>query len=390
MHASVFRGTHHEMGVQQGKAFKDALARGARAFTRLEALHTMKPRLLPAGLFLHVAGTIAMKRFKPLFKVHAPNQAARIEGIAEGAGMSERLLWFFTAAELVLGENDYEVPIPSGCTSVLLDGSMMTTAHVTVARNFDYASFVVPFLRARRNEPADGLVSFDITAAPLPGTFNGMNEAGLFISTNEAFPVAQGIRHPGLPASVLIQEALETCQTTREAVALFSRAPRGSCNIVTLADKGGDLACLEYTSTDIHEIRPGKGERYLVATNHYVSPGLAAIDLPRAAVFGKMAPRSLRGTCINETSHQRRATVQRLLAAATPGHVDRDFLVALLRDHSACNGTGGMETICHHDPENISAASMVFDLETRAAWACVGSPCQHEFEPVAFDQVDAP
>ncbi|NMC07678.1 MAG: hypothetical protein GYA24_20865 [Candidatus Lokiarchaeota archaeon] len=51
-------------------------------------------------------------------------------------------------------------------------------------------------------------------------------------------------------------------------------------------------------------------------------------------------------------------------------------------------GTGGMETICHHDPENISAASMVIDLATREMWACLGLPCEHEHERITFDAGD--
>ncbi|MBN2152427.1 MAG: hypothetical protein JW839_13325 [Candidatus Lokiarchaeota archaeon] len=382
-----FAGSHADMGVQQGKAFAQALRGGLESFKGLEALRAMKPRLMPAWLFMWVAGGIARKNLEPVYARHAPRQRDRIKGIARGAGIDERYAWFFSSSEVVLGVNDYEVPIACGCTTVALGPSLAASGHATVARNFDFATFVVPFLRVRRNEPAGFLRSVDITAAPLPGTFNGFNEAGVFISTNEAFPVAKDVRGPGLPASAIIQEALEAANTTQEAIDVFKRLPRGSCNIVTIADRRGELVSLEYTSKEIHEVTPGKDEAFLVATNHYITPALAAIDLPLDAVFGKKSPRSLRGTCINKTSVTRRGTAKAWLEgkAVNPGSITTDDLQSLLRDHSANAGTGGMETICHHDPENISAASMVIDLAAREMWACFGLPCEHAYEKTAIE-----
>ncbi len=388
MDAHRFAGTHLDMGLQQGKAFAQALRTGLESFKGLEALRSLKPRAIPPGLFLWIAGGMARRALEPIYARHAPHQRARIKGIARGAGIDERYAWFFSSSEVVLGVNDYEVPLACGCSTVTLKPSLAASGHATVARNFDFASFVVPYLRVRRNAPAGLLRSMDITAAPLPGTFDGVNEAGVFISTNEAFPVAEGIREPGLPASAIIQEALETANTTQEAIDVFKRLPRGSCNIVSVADPRGDAVSLEYTSKEIHEVVPGEGEAFLVATNHYTTPGLAAIDLPLDAVFGKKSPRSLQGTCINKTSVTRRGTASAWLKgkAGKPGSITTEALQSLLRDHSANAGTGGMETICHHDPENISAASMVVDLATREMWACFGLPCEHEYEHVSFDE----
>jgi isopenicillin-N N-acyltransferase-like protein len=394
MDAHRFAGTHLEMGLQQGKAFAQALRGGLDSFKGLEALRSMKPRWMPAGLFLWIAGGMAKRRLEPIYARHAPRQRDRIKGIAQGAGIDERYSWLFSSIEIVSGINDYEVPLACGCTTVVLKPSLAASGHATVARNFDFATFVVPYLRVRRNEPAGLLKSMDITAAPLPGTFNGFNEAGVFISANEAFPVAEGIRDPGLPASAIIQEALETANTAQEAVDVFKRLPRGSCNIVTVADPRGEAVSLEYTSKEIHEVVPSDGEGFLVATNHYITPRLAAIDLPLDAVFGKKAPRSLQGTCINRTSVTRRGTAtawikdkaKAKVKGKGPGSITNEAMMSLLRDHSANAGKGGMETICHHDPENISAASMVVDLAVCEMWVCFGLPCEHEYERVPFKE----
>jgi predicted choloylglycine hydrolase len=388
MDAHRFNGTHIDMGTQQGKSFARALHDGLVSFKALETLQSMKPRWIPANFFLWIAGGIAKKNLEPIYAKHAPRQLERIKGIAKGAGIDERYVWLLSSSEIVLGINDYELPLACGCTTVAFKPSLVASGHATVARNFDFVTFIVPYLRVRRNEPAGLLKSMDITAAPLPGTFNGINEAGVFISTNEAFPVAEGIREAGLPASIIIQEALETARNTQEAIDVFKRLPRGSCNIITIADPLGDIVSLEYTSKEIHEVVPGDGEGFLVATNHYITPQLAAIDLPVNAVFGKKAPRALRGTCINKTSVTRRVTATAWVKdkARQPGSITNEGLMSLLRDHSANAGTGGMETICHHDPENISAASMVVDLASREMWACFGLPCEHEYEQVIFNE----
>lgn len=370
--------------MQQGKAFKDLLQRGLVTFKTMELVWSMKPRWMSPSAFLWIAGAMGKKKLEPIYKQHASRQRERIQGIARGANIDEHYLWFFSSSEIVMGINDYEVPLACGCTVLVPDPASMDTGHVTVARNFDFATFVMPYLRVRKNELAGYLKTMDITAAPLPGTFNGYNEAGVFIATNEAFPIAEGIRKPGLSASVIIQEALETCNSTQEVIDMFKKKPRGSCNIITIADKHKDIASLEYTSTELHELKPGKEERYLVATNHYLAPELAKIDLPVTAVFGKKAPRALRGTCINKTSRTRRETVKARLNQLQPKAITRDWLFELLKDHSANNSVGGMETICHHDPENISAASMVIDLETLDMWACFGLPCEHVHEHVGF------
>ena len=60
--------------------------------------------------------------------------------------------------------------------------------------------------------------------------------------------------------------------------------------------------------------------------------------------------------------------------------VNVEWLQKLHRDHSTSpDGKGCMETICHHDPANISAASMIIDLETLDSWICFGLPCENKY-----------
>ena len=147
------------------------------------------------------------------------------------------------------------------------------------------ALFIVPYLILRKNVPKGFNASYDLTAMVLPGTFNGVNEHGVFISTDEAFPLEE--KEEGLSASIIIQEALEKCESTEEVVKLFQNIPRGSGNVVLVADPSDDIRVLEYTSKRLRVRTPDKGDDFIVGTNHYTLEEFKPIDLPRDAVFGK-------------------------------------------------------------------------------------------------------
>ena len=377
-----FSGSHYEMGFQQGTLFQDLVQDALRVFKKLEDIQLMKPRFMPMCLFLWIASRRAKNWLKPLIKSHAPNQAERIRGMADGSGMSERLLYFFSAAELMLAKLDWELPhLETGCTSIAYGSAFTSRHHAMISRNFDYARFIVRFLMLRENAPDGHYKTFDLTAFPLPGTFNGLNEHGVFIATDEAFPVSE--IEDGLSASLIIQEALEKCASTEQVVQFFKNAPRGSGNVVLVADPSDDIRVLEYTSKQFHVREPDQGRNFIVATNHYASKELKSVDLPRGAVFGNKSPRGLRGILINETSYVRKERAESLLSSTKK--VDVDFLQELHRDHgSESPEKGGMNSICHHDPINVSAASMIVDLKSFDAWICFGLPCENKYEKFNF------
>ena len=300
-----------------------------------------------------------------------------MDGIAEGSEVNRNFIYLFSAAELLLGELDWELPhLKTGCTSIAYKSNKTESNHTMISRNFDYAQFIVPYLMIRKNEPPGLNKTMDLTAMVLPGTFNGVNEHGVFISTDEAFPLEE--KEEGLSASLIIQEALENCENTKEVINFFKKVPRGSGNVILVADPFDEIKILEYTSKRLKVRSPKEGEDFIVGTNHYTSEELKPIDLPRDAVFGKKAPKSLQGLCINETSYVRKDTAERMIQSVD--QVNIEWIKKLHRDHSASpEGKGGMETICHHDPANISAASMIIDLETLESWICFGLPCENEY-----------
>ncbi len=381
-----FSGTHYEMGIQQGKAFGEFAHQAWDNLKSLEEVQGLKPKYLPTSLFLKLASKKAYKWLSPMFKTHAPNQTERIKGISTGSGLSEPLFYLFSGLELMLGTPDWELPhIKTGCTSIAYQSSFTEAGHTMISRNFDYAKFVVPYLILRKNSPMELNQTYDLTAGVLPGTFNGINEHGVFIGTDEAFPVSE--KKDGLSASILIQEALEKCSNTEEVVDFFSKSPRGSGNVILVADPSNNMKVLEYTSNRLRVREPDRGDKFIVATNHYVLNEFKEVDLPRQAVFGKKSPKGLYGMCINETSYIRKETAERLIRDLKR-KVTVEDMMNLHRDHSSSpDGRGGMNTLCHHDQLNISAASMIFDLETLDAWICLGLPCENKYNKINFNSI---
>ena len=58
------------------------------------------------------------------------------------------------AAEVMLADLDWELPhIKTGCTSIAYKSLKTKSGNTMVSRNFDYASFLVPYLVLRKNAP---------------------------------------------------------------------------------------------------------------------------------------------------------------------------------------------------------------------------------------------
>ncbi len=374
-----FHGSHYEMGVQQGETFRASLHELWEKFQQLPIIQALKPRGVPTKVFFAIAKGKAYNWLRSLFDKSCPHQVERIAGIARGAGLDLKVIFLLLSTEIVFGGNDYEIPVKCGCTSIALAPEKTTSGETLCMRNFDYQRVVVPYLRVRSNAPKGRLRSLDLTANALPGTFNGMNKAGVAVMTDEVFPVTFEKRD-GLPASLLMQEALETCGSTQEVVAYFRQAPRGSCNKILVADAEGDFRAMEYTPTILKEVTSKAS--FLVATNHYEDPELATNDMPRAAVFGKKAPPELQWHNIQETSFFRLATATRFLQET--GKVSVEWLKKLAACHYVDAGhADGWDTICHHDPINNTSASMIFNLTRRTMDACFGNPCENQYR--SFD-----
>lgn len=379
-----FSGNHYELGIQQGKKFKENLNQGLKIIQGLEGFQALRPKWLPNPIFFAVARKKSTKWLATFLAKHAPNQAERLRGIADGAEIDPSWIYLLVSTEIVLGVLNWELPLPGGCSNIGVKADACQGNEPIVGRNFDYNSFILPFLKLRQNSPSKHYRSFDITASPLPGTFNGINEHGVFIGTDECFTT--GEREDGLSASILIQESLENCKTTSEVLSYLRETPRGTTNKWLVADATGDIKAVEYTSKRVCVVGDGdnsKKQLYAVATNHFISPELIPIQIPRNSIFGPKAPRYLQGITIHDTSFKRLDVANQIILnkLAVNQKIDVSFMQSVLRDHST-DPTVKYCALCHHDPQFITAASMVFRLKTRDVTLCYGNPCEHDYQHI--------
>ncbi|TFG19274.1 MAG: hypothetical protein EU530_06745 [Promethearchaeota archaeon] len=374
-HVYHFSGSHYEMGFQQGQIFRESLVKAFDAFKNYPDIRKLRPKLIPQGIFFLLAAKKSRKWFEPTLRKLAPNQAERIHGISDGSGISQNLIYLLCSTELLLTKKTYDIPIIDACTSISYDKTKTERGHAMVSRNFDYRYMVVPHLRIRKNSPNNGLQNYDVTASPLPGTFNGINEKGVFIGTDEVSAIKEVVPNNALPASILIQESLEYATSSQEVFEYFKQQHRGSSNSVMVNDPSGDMFVMEYTSKRIIKRSPLKN--YIHATNHFISEELKEVDMPSNAIYTKTAG-PLAGIRIQESTYTRYQTAGLRLDSQEVFSIDE--MKSLLSDHSATsNGILDRNCLCRHGPIMTSASSMIFDLESMDAWISFGSPCKNEY-----------
>ncbi|MHA1111469.1 MAG: C45 family autoproteolytic acyltransferase/hydrolase [Promethearchaeota archaeon] len=370
-----FSGSHYDMGFQQGERFKQSLIEAFKAFKDYPDISKMRPKLIPQGLFFLLAARKSRKWFQPTLEKLAPNQAERIRGISDGSGISQNLIYLLCSTELLLTKKTYDTPIIDACTSISYSKTKTKRDHSMVSRNFDYRYMVVPHLRIRKNSPNKGLQNFDITASPLPGTFNGINEKGVFIGTDEVSAIKEVDPNNALPASILIQEALEQATSSQDVFDYFKQHNRGSSNSVMVNDPSGDMFVMEYTSKRIIKRLPT--ENHIHATNHFISDELKEVNMPSNALYTKDAG-PLAGMKIQESTHKRYQIADLLLGSWEKYSIEE--MKSLHSDHSVTSmDIPDRNCLCRHGPIMTTASSHIFDLETMEAWICFGSPCKNEY-----------
>jgi hypothetical protein len=362
-------GSHGDMGRAQGEQAGAVVRACFDAFMGGPEMELLRPRWLPRALFRRLARRKARRTLEVLTWEHYPEQAARMQGIADGAGVGVDLLFLGLAAELQLNQVNW-VP-PGACSALGVRGARWAGEGAAVAKNFDYpAHFRVGFC-VRRNTPADGLRSIDVTVAPLAGSHSGVNEAGLAVTYNYGYGQDEGPLAP--PITLLVQRLLERCTTVAEAEELARRTPRSGGALLTLADAEGDLAAFEVSPTRF-AVRRDPGA--VACTNHYLDPHLAEVDVPAEAVHPDTCLPHLRGERVRASSDARLADLTRLLEGE--GRFDLAGLEDALRDHGEEDrGTDG--TVCRHGPYYETTAAVVLLPAQRMLRAVFGRPCEDSF-----------
>ena len=374
----TFSGSHHEIGVQQGEAIRGQLNQLMQVIPNLDAFKRMKPMLLPTSLFLSFAKRRAADLLEEdIFQIY-PSQGERMRGISEGCGMDLPMLMLLQSMEMLIGkitEAHYRL---EACTSLGFVAERTTSGEPIVAKNFDYLNELGPFHLACRTRSSGRFGTMGCTMAPLPGMLDGMNEHGLTVTYNLGYTTDEPEVHA--PLSMVLQEMLETCRTTGEAIEFITKARQGGHDaLLMIADAEGDIRAVELTPRRSSTRMPSGG--LIVNTNHYHTEELQRYEIPRNAIWDGDVPEVQVGRRIFESTERRLMRAEELLEGVEK--VDEELIKGVLRDHGVEDEPSDT-TICKHGEVGSSLRSMIFYPRLKKMKLLYGSPCQNEYEEFYF------
>ena len=360
------------MGLTQGTALRQKIREAHESLRKLEALRLEQPWWLPYPLFLDLAERRSEKALGPALRQSGPAILARMQGIAEGAGLPLRSLCLMNAMEAFIGSVAGRTVVPplGACSALAVRGSRSRTGEPIIARNFDYPPLFQPCYTLRESHPRGGFRSLDFAVAPQAGTVDGVNEKGLAITLDYAFVMDSGVPNPLV--TMLIADALASCATVTEAVHRITASPRWGAGLLLLADATGDLATVELSNTRSGVRRPAPGTDWLLNTNVCHCPEIREVQVPESAAYSERTPVPLRGGSVLQPHVVRAQRIEDLLrkqATVGPGE-----LAAIMADHGPSGVPDGASPCVHTGYFNTTASLQWFpgrrSVRVSYSWAC--------------------
>jgi len=373
----VFKGSPHEIGVQQGEHYRDLLHEATVRITKAATFRAAKPWYLPTPLFYYLAKSRASKLLRDDVYTYYPERAEQLEGVAKGAGVDLSTALFYMYLELAgVGETRFRV---DACTAIGFQPEATECGEVVIVKNMDFYNDYAFMLTARKTVPDDGYSVYGNTAASYPGMIDGMNEHGLSVTYNLASTTEKPTHYT--PLSLAIQETLQSCNTTEEAVEHITRAKRGGDALIMIGDAEGTLRTVEISSTE-SAVREPQGS-VLVNTNHYHTEKMRKTEVPRDAVHPESAAPELRGKQVHLSSLTRWNRVNELLAEDVK--FSEEHIHRIMSDHGA-DAKPSRLTICRHHDLTSTLYTMVYYPERRTIKVLYGNPCQNELSEMVFSE----
>ena len=348
------KGSPHERGRIHGDQARDRVERSVANYARLFA-------------FVGMPWDEAQRRSAPYRDVVGGFDASlleEMEGIARGAGRPFSEILALNARTEVLPPSFLTGADNGECTAIAVSPAASASGETLLAQNWDWVgsqreSMVV--LRVREgSDPA----CLTLTEAGMLAKI-GINALGLGVCLNILRSVFDGTQ-TGVPVHVLLRALLKR-KSVRDAIEFCSALSFGGSSNILMADRGGDVASLEFSPKGLKVVR-GEGGT-LCHTNHFLHPeaaGWQATHVPNLSTLPRLD----------------RAKVH---AFARPKHGIED-LQRLLRDESA-----GLLSICRKPDLSLppeaqieSVASVIMDLGRGVMHVAPDVPSRAEYQPVAL------
>jgi isopenicillin-N N-acyltransferase-like protein len=328
------RGGHRELGRQHGE----------QAATQIR----QHLDVMCAG---HKISTTELRRrsllFQPMFELHCPHLLDEIRGLAEGAGIE--------VAD-ALACNIRSLPKQGreeGCTAYVVSRKGTAENDILAGQNSDMDNRIPPLAYVLHLQPKDKPEVLMWTFGGMIG-YHGLNSVGIAHFANALGGGPRGrFAMPHYPVKRMMLE----CTSLEEAVELLRTVPLNSNGNYVLCDGKGQILDVEATTAGPEIIRDN-GAGFLVHTNHFLCQRYASKEN-----FTQSWPDSFpRVERINQ------------LIRSRYGSLTVADMQAFLRDHS-----GKPTSICRHDGDSRTVASLIAEPARRSLHVAAGNPCESRY-----------
>ncbi|MHA1698045.1 MAG: C45 family autoproteolytic acyltransferase/hydrolase [Promethearchaeota archaeon] len=377
------KGSAKERGGQQGQQLREKIHQALDFVFNSKIFKEVKPRFVPMSLVKALLGFLGKSKIKKAIKQNAPNQLEKILSIGKSANLGSLLPFGIHFIEVMAGTtSQYKNPpkqksVEPACTMLFALKNATKDGSLLFGRNYDFPKVLQEYQLVRLEEPDDGYANINFTQLPLAGSHIALNEKGLAIGVNYGRSwkkIPLDFRLDGVPSTIILQEAIEKCKNTAEAVEFISKFPyRSNGAHYGIIDKSGECVIVETTSTR-HAIRKPNEQGILVHTNLYKSPELIDANVPDD-VYWKMEGLNIPYTKSPRERYERAFE----LMDKNKGGISIETMKEILSDHKG-KKIGNDFTICQHGETGITLGSVLIKVKTGQFWVTDRQPCMSEFQ----------
>ncbi|MFX1389145.1 MAG: C45 family autoproteolytic acyltransferase/hydrolase [Promethearchaeota archaeon] len=371
------KGSPAERAFQQGEQLKDKIHNMFDIVFHSKMFSEVTSKIIPLGVIKLALGIMGKRNIKKPLQELLPNQHEKLRGLIEGAAIKEGLIYGGHFIEVMSGDPKslYKNPPVQSCSMIFALPQATSDDSMIFGRNYDFPNVLQPFQVVREEIPDEGFKNLNFTQYPLVGCHMGLNEKGLAIGYNYGRSWKKeplDFRLKGIPGTFLVQEVLETCGSTQEAIDFITKFPyRANGCHYGLMDTSGDVCVIETTSTRHSFRRPNDG--ILAHTNHYQTEELKDANLPDYVRF-KMDDMDINPI----ESPIRRYKREIELLKNYHGKINIEIFKKILSDHD--NRTPDDFTVCTHGPAAGTLGSIIVLPPKKEFWVTDNHPCISNYE----------
>lgn len=374
-------GSPTERGFQQGELLKDKIHDMFNVVFHSKMFSEVTSSIIPLSVIKFALGIMGKKNIKKSLFESLPNQYEKLNALSKAAEIKRRLLFGAHFIEIMSGNPNslYKNPPVQSCSMIFALPEATSDNSLIFGRNYDFPNVLQPFQIVREEIPDIGYKNLNFTQYPLVGSHMGLNEKGLAIGYNYGRSWKKkplDFRLKGVPGTFIVQEVLETCASTQEAIDFIAKFPNraNGCHY-GLMDTSGDTCIIETTSTRHAIRRPEDG--ILAHTNHYQTTELKDANLPDYVRF-KMDDMDISPIESPKRRYQREIE----LLKKYRGLINMEIFKSILSDHD--NREPDDFTVCTHGPAAGTLGSIIIFPDKKEFWVTDNYPCISEYENFTF------